>query len=185
MRKYSMLISISLLLFGCKNSPTEPTLFIGQGNAIINPSFEIFGKPSLDGWKVEDTAIINFTNDTPPGGGFWSITLSVTWFGPPTRYPTEPYQKFRLINGTHIYTFSFWAKRNRVGGSGYVGALKTDQAFTIVSYKRVTDTTWTLYSIVDTISSSQYDSVIAGLSGGATELAGGKTYFDNCSLSVR
>jgi len=176
-----MLVTLiaSINLIQCSN-PTGPS---ASSNLLQDPSFESNGQATLNGWVVNDTSIVHFANDAPPDGGKWSVAVNVIWIGP--NMFEVPYQKVKLVSGTKIYTFSFWAKSSTViKGMGSILALKADS---IVSYKyvRVEDSTWTNYTIADTISSDQADSLFVTISGGATELAGGKTYFDLCSLTAQ
>ncbi len=183
--RINRIVLVLVALIVCINliqcsSPTGP---LQTGNLLKDPSFESNGQPTLSGWTINDTSIVHFTNDAPPDGGKWSVAVNVVWIGP--NMLEVPYQKIKLISGTKIYTFSFWAKSSSaIKGIGSILAFKADS---LVSYKyvRVGDSTWTNYSIADTLSSDQADSLCVTVSGGVTELAGGKTYFDLCSLTAK
>ena len=170
---------IALYCFSCTNS-TEPS--IGT-NLLQNPSFELNGASSLNGWRVTDPDLVKYSNDVPPGGGKWSIYLDTYSFGPPISLYDKS-QSVRPINGNHIYTFSFWGKYKTVPGQGLMYTFKGD-TIASVKYVVMNDTSWTNYSIVDTISSNQADSILVKLYQSAGEVIIGRSYFDLCILSER
>ncbi|MBM3436987.1 MAG: hypothetical protein FJY07_12315 [Bacteroidetes bacterium] len=163
-----LLAAIVILQCACKKNTDEATLkHVFQ---ISNPSFEINNNPSLDGWSANNSSI--FSNDVPPGGGNWSIMLSADW--DPENYVQT---SVHLDGGAYRYKLSTWAKKQGEGGA--VCLLLNN------AYRKsiaVTDTTWNIYTITDTISASAGDNLTIELWGGYSQLSMGTTFFDLCTL---
>lgn len=167
-----------IILFFLSCAESDDTIYEQENdtNFLINSSFEINGNPSLLGWYSPDTSMIDFAQDTPPDGGNWSVTLEANW-GPPFFISSTVAAK----QGTHHYNLSLWSKVQGVGGAAYLNLKQTD---TLIVRKSVTisDTTWTTYSLLDTITAIESDSIVVTLTGGFSHLFYGKTYFDLCML---
>ena len=175
----SILLSVFFICVKCQKSEEPISGPINNNNLIINSSFETEGNPTLGDWLANDINRVEFSNDTPEDGGKYSITLEADWSpSPPSIFTLK-----KLVKGNHKYNFSFWAKCRGIGGYGYLCLINADTLI-ISKSTHVTDTTWTKYSIMDTISSSEYDSLKVILSGGFTHLIFGKTYFDLCKLEI-
>ncbi|MHB1688739.1 MAG: carbohydrate binding domain-containing protein [Ignavibacteriaceae bacterium] len=178
-----ILLFIPLLINSCENV-TSPVI---QNNLLQNPSFEENGQPSLSGWTVIDTAMINFSNDVPPGGGKWSLFMY--GYNPLSLQPillSPLIQKVNLLKGSYIYTFSFWAKADStVHSAAFFRAFKND-TLKVDKDIEITNSNWTNYNIVDTLASADYDSVeVLFHDGYSFVYVQGKTFFDLCSLTTK
>ncbi len=70
-----LIFSLSLIFVQC-SSITGPD---DNTNLIRNPSFAVKNNASLNGWNVTPDlkSLVNFSNEKPPGGGNWSLTINV------------------------------------------------------------------------------------------------------------
>ena len=155
------------------NSNTNPVIF-KDTNIVINSSFEEDGHPSLNDWIVDSTQVPYFDNDVPPGGGKWSLYLKANWYGP---LPKTPLYFLPLSSGEHIINLSVWGKFKSIRGSVFL-LLKNDNKQNVVGQISIENTTWTKYSLIDTVRINSGDSLFVLLFGGGTELVDGSTYFD-------
>jgi len=169
-------IAITVVMCSCKKSngtTVEPPIEPPPGtNLIANSSFELNEAPSLQGWEVTDTSVVRFSTDTPSGGGTWSINIESTSI-PGAQVQTA----IAMPQGSYIYRFSTWAKRYNLGGGVFLifnSTIRKDIA--------IQDTTWTSYTINDTLTTVVGDTVIVALTGGGHQLATGRTYFDICKF---
>lgn len=178
----SRVISILMVLLfggmvqGCsKSNPTGPS---NGGNLLINPSFEINGSPSLDGWTHLhiDTTWFSFSTDVPQGGGTYSIALHAVWA--PAYYVG---QTVAADSGTHAYEFSVWAKKSGFAGGMELLLKRSDELLPLKSAD-IVDTTWTENMIIDTVTAENGDSLLVLVTGGFSQLLAGTTYFDVCDL---
>ena len=170
-----ILLLFSLLLYRCSDSVIVPE---NENNLIPNPSFEENGDSSLANWFVNMPSLVNFTNDTPPNGGNWAITIDVLWGS-----GNDVITTVKIPEGINIYKFSFWSKYSDNIGYADILLVAQDSVFQI---KRtyVDSESWKYYSILDTITSVSGDSLQIKLSGGFSNIAPGKTYFDLCTLEL-
>jgi len=147
----------------------------GTTVTLLNTSFELGAGPTLAGWTINDSSLVDFSPDVPPTGENWSLTVGAKW----APSPPAVSRSFVALDGTHIYELRVWAKRTGVGGTA---AITWKQANTPVTLKSVpiTDSTWTAYTILDTLTGAQGDSVGIRLAGAISQLAPGTTYFDLC-----
>ena len=180
MKKRFLLPSFVLLLFTilfsrCSDSIIAPEI---SNNLIPNPSFELNGVSSVAFWFVNMPSIVNFTNDTPPVGGNWAITIDVLWGS-----GNDVISTVLIPEGTHIYKFSFWSKYSNKPG---YAELLLDAPDSLYQINRiiVDSESWKNYSILDTISSVSGDSLQIKLSGGFSNIVPGNTYFDLCTLEL-
>ena len=142
-------------------------------NLISNPSFELNGQPTLQSW-VADTFLTAFVQDTPPGGGTWSLRIDPGWI------PQEGYAQTYItgLSGISILELTVWIKSlNRWRGSATLGQWSKGEW---VTNKRIDcdSASWTQISIVDTLSLLPTDTVAVHLSAGVTEVAFGEDLFD-------
>jgi hypothetical protein len=164
------------MLQGCsKSNPVGPSL---GGNLLANPSFELNGSPSLDGWTQAyiDTSLFSFSSDVPPGGGEYSIVVQAVWGPPYTVSQTVPADA-----GNHQYAFSAWAKKTGFGGQMLLFLKRSDSTLFVKS-RSIADTTWTQYSIADTVAAESGDSLVVSMTGGFSQLPAGRTFFNMCDL---
>jgi hypothetical protein len=85
-------------------------------------------------------------------------------------------------SGIHPYRLSIWGKQaGLIRGSAWLSVKRSD-TLNIRKSIVVIDTTWTLYSFRDTLTTGMGDSLVVRLTGGASELGSGETFFDLCEL---
>ena len=170
-----VLLFFALLSFRCSDSINTPG---NENNLIPNPSFEMNGVSTVAFWFVNMPSIVNFTNDTPPNGGNWAISIDVLW-----GIGNDVITTILIPEGTHIYKFSFWSKY--LNNPGYAELLlATQDSLSQINRTIVNSESWKNYSILDTITSVSGDSLQIKLSGGFSHIAPGKTYFDLCTLEL-
>ncbi len=165
----------ALLSSRCSDSVNAPE---NEKNLIPNSSFEINGISTLAFWFVNMPSLVNFTNDTPPNGGNWAITIDVLWGS-----GNDVITTIIIPEGTHIYKFSFWSKYSNKPGYAELLLDAPDSLFQI-NRTNVDSESWKNYSIVDTITFVSGDSLQIKLSGGFSNIVPGKTYFDLCTLEL-
>jgi hypothetical protein len=166
----------------CKKSENAVAAPPTDANLIVNSSFELNGAPTLQGWNSNsvDTSYVNFSGDTPSGGGSYSVRLRNGW----TVRSTIWYCLMPPI-GTHRYQLSVWAKAMRsnaleeAGGdvilmtrNGGVSSLRKSIHFA--------DTIWATGSLIDTLTTSSSDSVVVTLRGNIDQSSAGYVLFDLC-----
>ncbi len=166
------------LLFAC-NVVMNPAGEVS--NLVKNGSFEENGAPSLKYWFGPDSSVAKFVKDAPERGGNWSIVLPV--------HALEPLrlrlaQKVNLQSGTHILQFSFWAKKHGMI-NGWAGLIRETQDGKLVDEGAlvVKDTTWTQYTLLDTVQLQKGEKLYVNLTGGGAEVAYGETTYDLVSLT--
>ena len=169
----SGLILLAFLVCGNVRPSSAQILNSDSLNLIANPSFEVNGQPTLQFWTA-DTFLTAFVQDTPPGGGSWSLMLGPGWI------PAEGYARTYVsgLSGRRILELTVWIKSlNSWPGSASLGQWSKGGW---VTSKRVycDSTNWTQISIDDTLSLLPTDTVAIHLSAGATEVAYGEDLFD-------
>jgi hypothetical protein len=169
----SILLCAATTFWACSKSRDRISGPTGDENLLINSSFEINGEPSLHGWVVSQPAAVHFSENTPPMGGSWSVAMGPGWI-PMVYFISET---IAAPEGTHRYTLSFWAKKRDVGGWAEF-ILKQPDSSIVCKTMLVPDSTWTFYSLLDTVSANDGDSLTIKLTGGWSELAGGETFYD-------
>ena len=170
-----ILLLFSLLLYRCSDSVIIPE---NENNLIPNPSFEENGDSSLAGWFVNMPSLVQFANDTPPNGGNWAITIDVLW-----GVGNDVISIVKIPEGTHIYKFSFWSKYSNNPGFADI-LLVAQDSLSQINRIHVDRESWNNYSTLDTITSVSGDSLQITLSGGFSNIAPGKTFFDICTLEL-
>ncbi len=177
-----IILLLALAAPGCKESGSG-SIENGEessGNLLLNPSFESNGAPSLEHWSVQDTSRVRFSPDVPPGGGSYSVAIAVDW-APPAFVRTA----VAAPAGAHRYRLSWWGKSEQIAGAAYLGIQKPDTLILFYPHGGLTiDSTWTEYSLLDTIATETGDKLVITLSGGISQWSGGKTYYDLCSLEI-
>ena len=159
--------------FRCSKSRDRISGPAGDENLLINSSFEINGDPSLSGWAVSDTSRVHFSNDVPPDGGSWSISISPGWapiFYSVTTTVAPPV-------GTHRYKLSFWTKSPQEWGSARLFLKRPDTLMVSCSLS-FSDSSWATHSLLDTLSITSGDSLVVMLTGSWPEIGMGRTHFD-------
>lgn len=150
-------------------------------NLISNPSFEdSTGQPSLTGWIINDTVYSSFSQDTPVGGGNWSLQLLAGWIGG----LAETYITGQ--SGTNVYKLNVWLKTDSLGPGAIayisLGTLYQNQ-FTPkkeVFYDNTPN--WTQYSLTDTLTTQSDDTIVVRLYAGYVQIISPASYFDLVEL---
>lgn len=149
------------------------------GEVLLNSSFERDGQPYNDGWNIEDESIGSYSTDVPPGEGNYSLcprgdTLNLL----------GQWAKFRLpaIDGNNVYQFSFWGKQQGACGVFYLYVKTSDTSGYYTKSKLACDSTWSNYSVIDTIQTNENDSLVLLIGGELAWMPDGKAYFDLCKL---
>lgn len=179
-----MLFILSVSLIQCSN-PVEPA---ASSNLLLNPSFSINGKPSLDNWNIMNASLVNLTSDFPPflwGNVKWCVAAH-TLEGQNTNFIALGMvsQNVKLLSGKHIYTLSFWAKNDSINPGGAEIHLPVADAWKYDKGVSVSSSLWSKYFLVDTLSSDQFSSVEIMLIGGPTLGKKGNTLFGPCRLTA-
>ena len=169
----SALIVCATSFYACSKSRDRICGPSGDEDLLINSSFEIKGVPSWNGWSISHPSAVNFSEDTPPRGGSWSVTMGPGWI-PVVLFISET---VAAPEGTHGYALSFWAKRVYVGG-WVEFILEQPDSSVVRKTTIISDSTWTFYSLLDTLPANDGDSFTVKLTGGWSELAGGETFYD-------
>ncbi len=174
---WTAILFLSFLL-GCILE--DPVSSIPDSNLLLNPSFEIYGIPSLLGWvpSTEDTSAIHFFREVPPQGGKYSLGLETAWTAANSATAKVP-----AMVGSHRYRLALWARSNGVSGFASL-YLKTSDTLAFRKTVELPETAWTSYSLIDTIVAKQGDSLFVSLSGGMSQLLAGRTLFDLCTLEI-
>jgi hypothetical protein len=172
---FSFTIFGVILMFAChKQEAGGPIYPPDTVNLVPNSSFEIDGSPSLSGWDLH-TQGVGFISGVPPGSGYYSIFIMSSW--PPDNYYIQT--TVPAIPGTYSYLLSFFGKES---GSLELFLKKTD---TLILCQRLvtTDTVWTRYSVMDTISAEKGDSLTVRANAAPTEHPV-TCYYDACELQI-
>lgn len=179
----ALLLSVVIVLItGCKSddSVTSPSQ---AENLLVNTSFESHSGPSLEGWTANttDTSFVHFSFDAPVGGGMYSVWLLNYWPSPGSiLYPISP------PTGTHRYQLSAWGKAvrtNPLPPSGVMAIVLRRAGVDSLRKSYVfTDSTWTIASLLDTVTTNVSDTLLVRLHGGSGPLSSGYTLFDLCNL---
>jgi hypothetical protein len=179
-----IVLTIFLLLNGCKKNETineETSKPKNPINLITNSSFELNGQQSLVGWTVHSERF-DFTNNTPPGGGNWALEIPLGWF--------PFYNSVETIvpapTGSNIYKFSIYGKVRKITNLplGYADFyVKHADTLVLCNSLHITDTTWSSYFKIDTLTTFLGDSLFVKIYTSLTEVSSdGPVIFDLCKL---
>ncbi len=172
--KYLLTAVIVLFLASCKDEVNS--VDNSSGNLISNPSFEENGNPTLSGWTVSGE--VNFYQDAPPDGGKYSAGIDAVWGKPYYISTTIP-----LTRGRYVYSFTCWAKANRL--SSDISLYLISDSLASISSEVISDTSWKSYNLTGIISAGLNDSMKIFLKGASSQLIASKTYYDNCSFKIK
>lgn len=164
---------------------------LGQ-NLVSNSSFETSGQLNCqlwyNSWGQELTYLCDtiypdpggayFFQDAPLGGGNWCLSLTPGWC--PSFSTAETYITGQV--DTNIYELKVWMKTSNWSGSISLGLLSQNQ---LTITKTITDnpTTWTQYTLVDTLITQLTDTIVVHLSAGCAESASGSVFIDLIELN--
>jgi hypothetical protein len=156
---------------------------------IQNPSFELNGHRSYQGWVVYDTlACVVENNNVLPGGGQWSMRIVDAEL-----FPLWVRTTIAPPEGTHPFELSVYAKSDSEhpfvkrpdtlfsDGSVFLYIKRTDTLLLLRSFN-ITGATWKRYVIRDTISIIKPDSLVVILKGPVADLVSFYTFYDLCNL---
>lgn len=169
--RYSIIFALCLIaLLSCKKDSTGP-----EDIVIISDSFERYGAPSHQGWRV-NSDLTSASDDTPTDGGQWSLRLD------PGQPPAigNAVLEIEPSYGDGVYEFSAWVKTS---GEGFIrlGVLSLDQIIDSTT-ATASDSVWTKLIIVDTLSFASGDEIYLELSAGTSEVANWYALFDLAKL---
>ena len=141
-------IMLMLLVFALQ---CEDPGDIEPDNLITNPSFEMAGQPSIDGWNylvIVGNEYYDFVKDTPPGGGSWSVQVR-------SGRALEPGFVETMLSGINdegIFELSAWMKSAREIFGGSISLTQTRYGNVVHSkYLYLAPTEWTRVSFRDTL----------------------------------
>jgi hypothetical protein len=166
-------VLILFIFSSCEDEVTAPVET--NGNLIKNSSFEENGTPTLKYWTSSGT--INFYEDTPPEGGKYSAGIVENWGPHGTLSITFP-----MPAGKRIIDFRCWSKTGNLPAEISLSVFQDT-----VHYLRsitVTDTLWQQYTILDTLNTSEGDSIMVELKGSISQLLPSLALYDNCYLRI-
>ena len=166
-------------IFNCEKDKdiTEPEKPASQ--ILFYSSFEKNGQPNNNGWFIKDESSANYSTDVPPGGGDYSMCLKVDSIG-----PFRQWAQFSVpaSNSNNIYKLSFWSKPQGACGIAHVYIKLSDTTGYYSKSKLACDSTWSYYSITDTIQTDENDSLVIILAPDLSWTVDAKAYFDLCKL---
>jgi hypothetical protein len=176
-----VLVAILVLSGGCQNELVGPPAPPQGENLIKNPTFQLFGFPSLWGWTASDSSVVQFSNVIPVGGSGWSILLHIRQGADPGGFYNAIYATAIVPVGTHSYRLSFFGKKQgEMGGDVSVYRNRSGGGNAeMVSLLSIVDTSWATYSSTDTLTTLPGDTVMIMISGGSGEYDG-TTYLNTC-----
>ncbi len=158
----------------CSKSPAG----VDFGEILLqNGSFEIHGRGSLDGWSFGNRDLAELVEDAAPNGGNWSLQLAADWA------PTSGFA-FQSVTGLapgSIVRLSAFVRG--VGPSGGCGILELTYHGRTRSARSCT-TSWTRISVVDTLVSTEPDTLWVRLSSPVTEVVPFRQQFDLVKLAA-
>ena len=166
------------VLCGC-TGPDDPDILQSSPLDLIpNSSFESNGVASLEGWTIGDSSFVRSVNIAAPSGGQWSLSIQTAPF--PGSYAFE---RVPATEGTHRYRYSLWAKfSGQTYGAAGVSLWQYPGSSLVRTVFLPHDTTWTLHSVIDTLTASAQDSLVFLLIGGSNDNGVGQTFFDLCRI---
>jgi len=137
------LTAICLTMLACNKESTAP-----DSRLILYDSFEIEGTGSYRNWTIEE-GLAGFNGSTPVDGGACSLQLTADG-----DIEGSAFKEIVADHGDGIYTFTIWARMSadQPDSTGYVIFGVSDNDGVIEEKTSIlTDTAWTQYTIVDTL----------------------------------
>jgi hypothetical protein len=177
------LVFLCLLALSCTKSPTSPSSLSSSVQLLVNPTFLWNGSPSLYGWSQSDLLRTYFSNDTPLGGSGNTLV-----FLPTGRTVQGIYQNLPALQGMHVYKLTFFGKINGIDVGANLAFVPAGRNVQIGGLgATVYDTTWGLYSVIDTLTANPGDSLIVSVGEGGCELCESNVsaYINSCRLDVK
>ena len=174
----TLTIILWLIIGGCSNRIVEVHIPQVPVNLITNGSFEIDHQASLIGWSPDTTMgdFVNYSTDTPLGGGSFSIKLRNEW-----SFAGVVSQTFVPPSGTHQYRLSVASRVVRLGwnaGGNMWLYINRGDSLTMINKFHFADTVWTFNSIIDTYTINTGDTMSIILRGNIDQWSYGYILFD-------
>ncbi|MCK5346982.1 MAG: hypothetical protein KAR20_26415, partial [Candidatus Heimdallarchaeota archaeon] len=104
-----IIFSSLILLWNCDDCSTCTDPPGEEDKILVNTSFEKNGNPSADGWSI---TLGDFSTDTPPGGGNYSVALEAN-----NPFGGEATITVKSLTDFDIYKLSFYAKFEKINGT--------------------------------------------------------------------
>ena len=175
-----LLVALAVFLHAGRIEPAPIRITGSDRNLLPNGSFESGGRPTLEGWRVNNGALTSLVAEPAPGGGNWSLELEADW-APTSGYITAPIPDLR--NGD-VLQLSAYLRALSTDGGGAIGIAVGKSYELAQHFKHVesTDTSWTQVSLQDTVSIAEGDTVWVVLSSFHTESVRREGLFDRVVL---
>ena len=161
---------ITVILISCsedKNPVSPPS----SSNIILNSSFEKNGTPDTEGWEISARPLGEIITDAPSGGGTYCLRLEAS---NPGGMATK---KISAVTNKQIYKLSFWAKTNQPSSSAFFDLIRNGHVENRTEMN-ISDTSWSNYSVVDTLEIMNDDSLKITFQERITQLQLFESYFD-------
>jgi len=181
MKTVMFFIGIGICLFfitTCQEEET-PITSPGNGNMLVNTSFERGDSTSADGWIISKEPLGGFVRDTPPEGGNFSLQLEASTPLGGTATITVP-----VLPNRQLYRLSFWAKADANSEATAVLDFISPATTPVSDTLNIRDSIWTEYSLIDSFQVSEGDSLRITFNAGISELILFNSYFDLCKLQA-
>ena len=165
-----MALILVAAMTGCGDSGTKSCPSPTGENLLANGSFERDGVPTLEGWMPADSSLASIVAQPAPCGGQYSLKLSVDWI-PTTAFVTAKVPEAR---DGDILQLSAYIRAVGPDGGGLIGLVVGSHPWSAgppAKWVSSAESTWTLVSLVDTISVSEQDTLWVQLSAFGVELA--------------
>jgi hypothetical protein len=166
----SILLILSIFVFSCskENNPvtTQP-----DSSVLLNTSFEKNGIPDDEGWTISASPLGDIVTDAPRDGGTYCLKLEASNPG------GMAFIKVPAKTDKKVYNFTFWGKTTQPSSSAYFDLIRNGQIQSRVELS-VMDTTWTKYSLVDTLQVMSGDSIRIIFQERLNQLLMIESYFD-------
>jgi len=179
---YVFISVLVINILSCTKSDESITNPSSDGNLIANSSFEQNGSPSLSGWQTNtsDSTFISYSSIVPQNGGKYSIKLFNEW-----SFPGTIITNIVPPIGKHRYRLSVWGKAIKAGlnaGGDINISLKNGSSFNFRKYHHFSDTSWVQGELLDTITTTSFDTIEVKLRGNIDQFSSGHILFDLCKF---
>jgi hypothetical protein len=175
-------VIVAIAAAGCGDSVTSPSRALP--NLLPNGSFEIHGRPTLEGWRAGNPAAAQLIREAPVNGGAWSLELVADW-APTTAYVVTSVPSVR--DGDVVRLTARVRAYGPMGGGGLIGLVVAPTApgglGAADSTASTTDTLWTELTVERTLAMAPGDSLWVVLSSFHTEIVAFQGLFDSVTLT--
>ncbi len=165
-----MLLFPMILLISCSEdkNPVTPS---PNSNILLNTTFEKNGNPDTEGWEISARPLGEITNEAPVDGGMYCLKLEASNPGGTAT------KKISAVTNKQIYKLSFWARTNQPSSTAFFDLIRNGQVENRTEVN-VMDTSWTKYSVIDTLQVMNGDSLKITFQERITPLQMLVSYFD-------